>query len=136
MTVVVAYSEDDQGRAALAHGVAEARLRDTDLVVVNATRGDSYVDRRFAAGSAADHLREELVRLGVDAVVRQPIDPDVAGAVLAVVAEVGADELVIGIRHRSPVGKMIAGSVAQRLLLDSPVPVLAVKPDGPAHSAV
>ncbi|WP_370619668.1 universal stress protein [Mumia sp. Pv 4-285] len=136
MTVVVAYSEDDQGRAALSYGVAEATLRGSDLVVVNATRGDAYVDRRFAAGSAADHLRDELARLGVDADVRQPIDPDIAGAVLAVVAEVGADELVIGIRHRSPVGKAITGSVAQRLLLDSPVPVLAVKHDGRADSAV
>lgn len=55
---------------------------------------------------------------------------------LAVVAEVGADELVVGIRHRTAVGKAITGGVVQRLLLDSPVPVFAVKRDGRADSAV
>lgn len=53
-----------------------------------------------------------------------------------VVAEVDADELVVGIRHRTAVGKAITGGVVQRLLLDSPVPVFAVKRDGRADSAV
>jgi len=41
-----------------------------------------------------------------------------------------ADLLVIGIRHRNPVGKLLLGSVAQRIILDATCPVLAVKPDG------
>ena len=40
-----------------------------------------------------------------------------------------AELLVIGIRHRSPVGKLLLGSVSQQLLLEYPKPVLAVKPD-------
>ncbi|WP_344994490.1 universal stress protein, partial [Tsukamurella soli] len=37
--------------------------------------------------------------------------------------------LVIGVKRRSPLGKAVLGSVSQRLLLHSPIPVLAVKLD-------
>ena len=35
--------------------------------------------------------------------------------------------LVVGVRKRSPVGKAVLGSIAQRLILESTVPVLSVK---------
>ena len=43
-------------------------------------------------------------------------------------ADFGGEEIiVIGIRRRTPTGKLITGSQAQRILLDANCPVLAVK---------
>ena len=47
---------------------------------------------------------------------------------MGVAEEVDASCLVIGLRRRSPVGKLILGSSAQRILLDATCPVLTVKP--------
>jgi len=126
--VVVAFSPDDYGRAALEHGAALARTSGGRLVVVNDTRGDSYVDRRFAQDDEIATLQEQLTADGVDVEVRHEVVPDVADAVLDAAEQSGTDLLVVGVRHRNPVGKLILGSVAQRLILEAPCPVLAVKP--------
>jgi len=52
---------------------------------------------------------------------------DAADEVLQAAEDARADLVVIGLRHRSPVGKLLLGSTAQRVLLDARCPVLAVK---------
>ncbi|GAA3546921.1 universal stress protein [Aeromicrobium flavum] len=129
MTIVVGYSPDRYGRAALAHGAAEATLRGEHLLVVNDTRGDALVDDRFAHEDEIAQVRARLATLGLDAEVRQEVVRDVAESVVRAAAEAAASLIVVGVRHRSPVGKALLGSVAQRVILDAPCPVLAVKPN-------
>ena len=128
MTVVVGYIPDQYGEAALAAGIEEAGARGTDLVVVNATKGDALVDRRYVGEAGLAELEERLAGSGVPHEVRQAMGTDVAEEMLRVAGETEAEVLVIGLRHRTPVGKMIMGSVAQQVLLDAPCWVLAVKP--------
>jgi len=129
MTVVVAWSADEFGAAALAHGAAQAQQKHEDLVVVNVTRGDAYVDRRFAADEEIARVTASVEALGLQVRVVHGVVDDVSAAIVDEIRSTSASLVVVGIRHRSPVGKMLLGSVAQRIILDAPCPVLAVKPD-------
>lgn len=128
MTVVVGYIPDQFGEAALAAGIEEAGRRETDLVVVNVTKGDALIDRRHVGDAGLAALHERLAALDLRTDVRQMMGPDVAEELVRVARETDAEAIVIGLRHRTPVGKMIMGSVAQQVLLDAPCWVIAVKP--------
>ena len=131
-TIVVGYVPKPEGRAALRRAAEEARLRDARLVVVNSHRGGREFDREDAIDSEEqlEEVRRELRAAGVEHEVRQLVrGMDPADDLVNVAAEVDAEFIVIGLRRRSPVGKLILGSNAQRVLLDAPCPVLAVKAD-------
>ncbi|AEV75673.1 universal stress protein UspA-like protein [Mycolicibacterium rhodesiae NBB3] len=127
--IVVGYSADPFGRAALEHGIAEAKLRGTTLLVVNSTSGEAYSDPRFAQSGEVHDVEQHLGECGVEFELTQPVGVDTAKELLKAMDRDDADLLVIGIRHRSPVGKLLLGSVSQQVLLECPKPVLAVKPD-------
>jgi nucleotide-binding universal stress UspA family protein len=126
--IVVGYTADAFGKAALDHAVAEAKLRGTGLLVINSTAGDAYSDARFARSGEIEDLQTSLASSGVEFEVRQPVGVDAAEELLGAMDRPDADLLVIGIRHRSPVGKLLLGSVSQQLILECPKPVLTVKP--------
>jgi len=123
VAIVVGYIPTKEGAAALARAGEEALLRKTDLVVINSGRDGSGDD-----SEELDRLGDELKAKGVGVKVRQLIrGNEPAEDLIAVADEINADLIVIGLRRRTPVGKLILGSNAQRILLDAPCPVLAVK---------
>ncbi|MDP9396028.1 MAG: universal stress protein [Actinomycetota bacterium] len=132
MAIVVGYVAKPEGRAALRRAAEEARLRGTRLVVINSNRGgkdlDALENERYEQELA--EVQAQLRGAGVDHEVRQLVRGlEPAEDLIGVAEEVGADFIVIGLRRRTPVGKLILGSNAQRILLDAPCPVLAVKAD-------
>jgi nucleotide-binding universal stress UspA family protein len=128
MTVVTGYVPNETGRVALEASIVEAGRRGDRLVVVNTSKGDAYIDRKFATADDLAQLEKTLADSGVEHEIVQNVSADVADAILDVVEQHHARLLVLGLRHRTPVGKLLLGSVSQRLLLDCPCPVLAVKP--------
>jgi len=122
-TVVVGYVPKPEGDAALARAIEEAKLRDADLVVVN-----SHRSRTDEGEPDLGEARAVLDASGISYEVRQLVRGFEAAEDLISVAEShDAELLVIGLRRRTPVGKLILGSNAQRVLLDAHCPVLAVK---------
>lgn len=116
-TVVIGYVSRPEGGAALAAGLAEAGRRGARVVVVHGGEDD------------LGPVREALAEAGVDHSLR-PMTPggEVSDDLIAAAEDEAAELIVIGLRRRSPVGKLILGTNAQRVLLDAPCPVLTVKP--------
>ncbi|MEV0152803.1 universal stress protein [Micromonospora sp. NPDC050686] len=128
MTILVGYVPSALGEAALLAAVEQARLRDESLLVVNTSRGDAYADPRLAQEGDLERVVRELTAAGVAHAVRQLVrGRDAAEEIVEIVEAEQISLVVIGIRHRTPVGKLIMGSAAQEILLRVPCPVLAVK---------
>ena len=128
MTIVVGYTPTSAGRAALNTAITEARKSDRPLLVVNTSRGDALDDPSFAQPADLDWVRATLEEAGVPFTIRQEVrGREAADELIGVLEEVGAELCVIGIRRRSAVGKMVLGSNAHRILMDSPCPVLTVR---------
>jgi nucleotide-binding universal stress UspA family protein len=126
--IVVGYVPKPEGRAALDRAIEEAKLRGGRLVVVNASRGDAFVDAGYAGVQEIERVKSRLAEAGVEYELRQLVrGHEPAEEVVDLAEELGAELIVIGMRHRSAVGKLLLGSTAQRILLDARCPVLAVK---------
>jgi nucleotide-binding universal stress UspA family protein len=131
-TIVVGYVPKPEGDAALDKAIAEAKLRDAKLVVVNSHRGGNEYDSTVAGQAEQDisKIRAKLDAAGVPYDLRQLVRGFEPSEDLISIAEANSAELiVIGLRRRTPVGKLILGSNAQRILLDAHCPVMAVKAD-------
>ena len=118
--IVVGYSSRPEGRAALRRALSEAALRGASLIVLHGADDDlAELTTDLEAAGAAYELRPSGE--GTDA----------AEDLIELADDVGAVFIVICLRRRSPVGKLLLGSNAQRVLLDASCPVLAVKAEQP-----
>ena len=123
MTVLVAYNESPQGEAAMRAAVTEAVRRQQELAVLVLT---PQVDTKGPAALA--HLLDSVPdTVTVAPISFRPEQADVADAIVDQAEAVSADLVVIGSRKHSSVGKFLVGATTQRVLLDSPAPVLVVK---------
>ncbi len=132
-TILVGYTPTPLGTAALAAATEEALRRHAHLAVLNTGNAGDYNDPVFASEQDIDAVGAELTRLGVaHTIIRPNDDLTAAESIVEHAARLGAEMIVIGLRRRSPVGKLITGSTAQSVLLDADCPVLGVKAHRPA----
>ena len=129
MTILIGYIPTPPGEAALDAGLAEAARSGDDVVILNSPRRGSHVDVALVDEGSAAALLARAQDQGVTARIDQAEHgADIVDTFTTLVTENDVRLVVIGLRRRSPVGKLVMGSDAQRLLLELDVPVLAVKP--------
>jgi nucleotide-binding universal stress UspA family protein len=128
MAIIVGYRPTPEGRAALDRAVDEARHFNARLLVINSAEQPTGSPVSISAERGVDALAQRLSAAGIVHEIRQlDVDDDPAEALLSGVSDPAADVIVIGLRRRTPVGKLLTGSVAQRVLLEAGCAVLAVK---------
>jgi nucleotide-binding universal stress UspA family protein len=134
MAVVVGYVPTPEGRAALAAAREEAQDRQLKLIVVNSHKGGASFEGEdsIRTDEELEAVRRELENDVTDFEILELVrGNDPTEDLIEVAAEVGAALIVIGLRRRTPIGKLVLGSNAQRILLEADCPVLSVK--APRH---
>jgi nucleotide-binding universal stress UspA family protein len=128
MNVIVGYRPTPEGSAALARARDEARRWGAQLVVVNSAEEPPGSPGQISAEHRVDALAQRLTADGIAHDIRQlAVGDDPAESIIGSVADPATDLIVIGLRRRTPVGKLVLGCVAQEILLGADCPVLAVK---------
>ena len=121
MTIISTGTSTPESAAAWRAALAEAALRGEDVVwfSLDGTEPDEAEAREAGVDVSVAHAQER----GRDAV----------GDLLEHAERVGASRIVVGVKHRSPVGKLLLGSAAQQIILEARVPVVCVKPVSYTH---
>lgn len=113
MTVLVAGTDTAEGHAAYRFGIEEARRRGEDLTYF-VLEGEHEPSADL--GDVTEHVAhpDERSQAPVGDLLDHSQGKDFSA-------------IIIGVRHRSPVAKLILGSAAQQIILESSVPVICVK---------
>lgn len=126
MKILLAYVPSATSEAALDYTLSEAKTRGASVLVLASQTG---APAKASGVTDTRPLTERLAESGVEFELRTvPKREDPADDILRTVEAGGIDLVVLGIRKRTPIGKIILGSTSQRVIMEAPCPVVCVKP--------
>ena len=131
MKILVGYDGSNIAKEALTVAIKHARaFVGSEVYVVTSMAGGPEVPRQ-AFEKAEGELRYTqpvFIKDEIPCTTRLLVRGMTPGEDLVqFVEENGIDEVIIGVRRRSKVGKLFFGSTAQKVILDAKCPVVTVK---------
>lgn len=130
MKILVGFDGTKAAKEAIAVAEQHARIFDATIILANSMVGGPEVPRKDfeKAENSLEHQKSALIDKKLPCKTILSVRGLEAGEDLVRLAkEHQADEVIIGVRRRSKVGKIIFGSTAQFVVLNAPCPVVTVK---------
>ena len=130
MNILVCYDKSTVAKDALALGIKKAAMWKGKLYVIHSMKGGLDL-RRDEFEKAESMLKEVKKRLSSEKISYET-NLSVRGLepgedIVQYAKETGIDEIIIGVKKRSKVGKLLFGSTAQFVILEAHCPVLTIK---------
>ena len=130
MKILVGYDGSNVSKEAIAIAEKHANVFKAEIILVHSMVGGPEVPRKDFENAEKDLDYEKNTLLDKKVPCKQIVSVRglEAGEDLVQLAdEHKADEIIIGVRRRSTVGKLIFGSTAQYVVLNASCPVVTVK---------
>jgi len=130
MKILVGYDGSNQSKEALDLAKRHALAFDAKIYVVTSLFGDKETTPRQIeeAEEGLEYARKTVSDTGIEVETHLLVRGFFPGEDLVHFAiEKGIDQIVVGLKKVSPVGKILFGSNARFVILNAPCPVLSVK---------
>ena len=130
MKILVGYEESRVAEAALKLAHKHAKAYGADLFIVTSLEQGPGLKKEAIdkAESRLEKIRKPFTADDIPCEVRATVSYQSPGEDLVNFAkENDVDEIIIGVKRRSKVGKLVFGSNAQYVILEAPCPVVSVK---------
>ncbi len=128
MKILVGYKGDNIDKALMDIAIKHAKAFEGEILIVTSMIDGDKTSNIAEAEKSLERTKNHFNDFGVKSETHLLIRGLAAGEDLVQFAkEKGVDEIIIGVRSRSNVGKLIFGSTAQIVILEAHCPVLTVK---------
>ena len=130
MRILVGYDGSNVSKEAIAIAEQHAQVFNGEIILARSMVGGPEVPRRDfeQAENDLEYEKNVLLEKKIPCDYVLSVRGLEAGEDLVQIAEEKkVDEIIIGVRRRSKVGKLIFGSTAQYVILNAPSPVVTVK---------
>ncbi len=130
MKILVGYEESRVADAALKLALKHAKAYGADLFIVTSLEQSPTLKKEDIdkAESRLEKIRKPFTADDIPCEARVTVSYQSPGEDLVNFAkENDVDEIIIGVKRRSKVGKLVFGSNAQYVILEAPCPVVSVK---------
>lgn len=130
MKIVVGYDDSNAVKEAINVAIKHAKAFNAGIDIVFSAIERTDEDREFLRRTQEemDEMKQKVIDAGIECTTHlfnRDLTPE--EDLVQYAKDNDVDEIIIGVRKRSQLGKVIFGSHAQSVIMNAPCPVLCVK---------